>query len=211
MENKNFDFMNFLKEQENINKQLIVSNQFMGNALKSIKEDAIDTLTKQVGDMRTTILALENNIKTVLDENKNIKEDNEKLKNDMNIVKDNLNTLEFEDSKTLGEVKKKARSRITYLLGGADTPQYKILFQSCIMQLYSKIGDVLCGGKRIGKVKVEDGKGAISIARNYHLDNNKINKRIKDLQKQQKLKLLSEEQSIALDLTAEWMEERIYG
>ena len=81
MENTNFDLNKFFEDQNQINNQLIVSNQNIGMAIKSIKEDVVGSLVEQVGEMKNTILKLENTIKTIENSNKDIKEDNEKLKN----------------------------------------------------------------------------------------------------------------------------------
>lgn len=211
MEKVNFNLDEWFEEQGKINTQLIHSNQNMGKAIKIIKEDAIDTLTQQVGDLQRDIKGLGSDIKEVKLENKNLKEDNEIMKKDLFVLKDKTDVLEFEDSKTMGEIKKQAKIRISKQLGGQGTAQYEILFRTCISNLYSKISENLCGGKRIGKIKVEDGKSAISIAKNYYLNNKIINKKIQSLRQEQEQGLLSKEKSIALDLTAEWMEERIYG
>ncbi|NFH01948.1 hypothetical protein FC831_17070 [Clostridium botulinum] len=211
MENVKFNLDEWFEEQGKINTQLIHSNKNIGLAIKSIKDDSIDTLTKQVGELTTEIRGLGNKMRDLENENENIKEDNVKIIGDLHKIKEKTDVIEFEDTETMGKIKKQAKVRISKLLGGEGTPQYKILFRSCISNLYSKIGDNLCGGKRIGKVKVEDGKSAISIAKNYYLNDKIINKKIQALRKEQEKGLLSKDKSIALDLTAEWMEERIYG
>lgn len=211
MENTKYDLNKIFEEQDIINNQLIHSNKNMGVAIKSLKEDAIDTLTYEVGELKKDMKGLKNKLDKVENENKNLKEDNEKAIQEIEKLKDKTDVIEFEDAETMGKIKKQAKARISQQLGGQGTPQYEILFRTCISNLYNKISDNLCGGKRIGKIKVEDGKSAISIAKNYYLNNKIINKKIQSLRKEQEKGLLSKEKSLALDLTAEWMEERIYG
>jgi hypothetical protein len=209
MENINFDFNKFLEEQSVINNQLISSNQNIGMAIKTIKENAIDSLTEQVDGLTKIINKLENDIKCISVDNKEIKEDFTKTKKELNIIKDKTDVLEFEDSKTMGEIKKTAKSRITYLLGGNDTPQYITLFRTCITDLYSNITNNLCEGKRLGKIKTEDGQSAITIAKRYQLNTKVIKKKLYQLQSQQTQGLLSNDKSKALEDTLEWMEGRM--
>lgn len=209
MESVNFDLNRFLEEQNSINTQLISSNKNMGMAIKVIKEDAIDVLTEQVGEMRKTISGLENDIKNVLNENKDLKEDYTKINKDVAVIKDKTDVLEFEDNATMGKIKQEAKRRCTYLLGGSQTPQYITLFRPCILNLYKNISNSLCGGKRIGKIKVEDGQGAISMAKRYNLNDKLIKNKLQELITKQYDGLLTEVQSKALDKTIEWMEERI--
>lgn len=211
MENERFDLSEWIG---NVNNSMIQSNTYfngMAKAIDIMKKDGIDAISKEVGNLKRTVSKLSNDISIIKDENNEIKEDYVKVVGDLHKIKEKTDVIEFEDTETMGKIKKQAKSRISQLLGGEGTPQYKILFRSCINNLYSKIGDNLCGGKRIGKVKVEDGKSAISIAKNYYLNDKIINKKIQALRKEQEKGLLSKDKSIALDLTAEWMEERIYG
>lgn len=206
---ENFNLDEFLVEQGKINTQLIHSNQNIGMAIKSIKEDSIDILTKEVGNMNNKISSLENDIKGVQLNNKNLKEDNEKAQQDIKELKDKTNVLEFEDTKTLGIIKSTAKSRISHLLGGNDTPQYILFFRTCIEDLYGNINKSLTGGKKLGRIKVEDGECAIIMAKRYFLNKNRLTKKYNEYQKMQSKKILSAEKSKALDLVEEWMEDLI--
>ena len=95
----------------------------------------------------------------------------------MNEIKDKTDVLEFEDRKTLGEIKKEAKARLVHKLGGTSTPQYILFFRTCISNLYGNIIDQLTGGKSLGKIKVEDGKIAITLAKRYQLNKKLLTKK----------------------------------
>ena len=89
------------------------------------------------------------------------------------------------------------------------TPQYILFFRTCIDDLYGSINKSLTGGKKLGRIKLEDGECAITMAKRYHLNKNRLTKKYNEYQKMQSKKILSTEKSEALDLVEEWMEDLI--
>lgn len=169
------------------------------------KEKALD---RKVAELANSQKIIDVAIAEIKEDNRILKEDNEKLKIGLSEVKDKTDILEFEDTSTLGDIKKQAKSRVAHLLGGRGTPQYSLLYRSCIMGLYENIRTSLSGGKALGKIKTEFGKSAVSMAKAYNLDRKHVKRFIQGLQKENEKGYLNAERSKVLEDTVEWLEER---
>lgn len=169
------------------------------------KEKALD---RKVAELANSQKIIDVAIAEIKEDNRILKEDTETLKRELLEVKDKTDILEFEDTSTLGDIKKQAKSRVVHLLGGKGTPQYNLLFKSCIMGLYENIRTSLSGGKALGKIKTEFGKSAVNMAKAHNLDRKHIKRFVQGLQKENEKGYLTAERSKALEDTVEWLEER---
>ena len=176
--------------------------------VEKAKEQKQKSLDRRITEIENWKAQAESKIEVVENDNKVLQEDNEKLKKGLSEVKDKTDILEFEDTSTLGDIKKQAKSRVGYLLGGKGKPQYNLLYRSCIMGLYENVRTSLSGGKALGKIKTEFGKGAIDMAKAYNLDRKHIKRFVQGLQQENEKGYLSVEKSKLLEDTVEWLEER---
>lgn len=191
-----FNLSKFIKEQNSINQRVEENTKYISKSNNN-NTQAIDFISKQLDVVNKRYEKVINKVKVLEKENNELSEKQLQLEGNIKKIKEKTDILEFEDTITLGKLKKEANSRVLHIVGGKDTPEYVLFYRSYIAKLYSDISDALAGGKRIGKIRVEDGNAAITMAKRWHPKHTA--KLIRELQSLDDKGLLNKEKSKALE------------
>ena len=119
---------------------------------------------------------------------------------------DKTSTIEFDDTRTLAEIRKEVNKKVTCLLGGKTTPQYQLFSKVCFRELNGRLVESLAKGKRIGAIKTEDAKGAFPIIKNYTLNRRTLTRHIQDCLKKEDRGHLPESKSKIMEDAIEWFD-----
>ena len=125
---------------------------------------------------------------------------------DVSNLVDKTSTIEFDDTRTLAEIRKEVNKKVTCLLGGKTTPQYQLFSKVCFRELNGRLVESLAKGKRIGAIKTEDAKGAFPIIKNYTLNRRTLTRHIQDCLKKEDRGHLPESKSKIMEDAIEWFD-----
>lgn len=192
-----FNLDEFIKNQGEINNQLVTSNSNMFNAIKKIKNDGIEALSKELGELKGNYKKIKNDMDLIKKGNEEIKLELKVTKEELNVIKDKTDVIEFDDSSKLGELKRTAKTRVMMFTGDRTNPKYILFFRPYISNLYSNVTKNLNGGKRLGKIKTEDFDVALKLVKRWCPTNKYTEKLTNDYLKS---KTLSEEKKKALEI-----------
>jgi len=131
-----FNFNEFLQQQEVINTSLIKSNQNFGMALKDIKENSVDAISEGLNELQTKYKKLENSVDIV---NNNLKSTTikiETLEKSNEELKDKVLILGNNQDGRFNDFKKIAIGRVHRLLGDKGSDKYILFFSSYSLKIY---------------------------------------------------------------------------
>lgn len=191
-----FNLSKFMEEQNSINQRVEENTKYISKSNNN-NTKAIDFISKQLDVVNKRYEKVIKKVTVLEKENNELSEKQLQLEDGIKKIRDKTDVLEFEDTITLGKLKKEANNRVLHIVGGKDTAEYILFYRSYIAKLYSDISDALSGGKRIGKIRVEDGSAAITMAKRWYPKH--TSKLIRELQNLDNKGLLSKEKSNALD------------
>ena len=191
------------------------------------QRNMIEVQKKQLEELVNNFSNISKDTALLMEEMKKMQERNNKLKEEITTVKaevkcnkervnsvqldvsnlvDKTSTIEFDDTRTLAEIRKEVNKKVTCLLGGKTTPQYQLFSKVCFRELNGRLVESLAKGKRIGAIKTEDAKGAFPIIKNYTLNRRTLTRHIQECLKKEDRGHLPESKSKIMEDAIEWFD-----
>lgn len=191
------------------------------------QRNMIEVQKKQLEELVNNFSSISKDTALLMEEMKKMQERNNKLKEEITTVKaevkcnkervdsvqidvsnlvDKTSTIEFDDTRTLAEIRKEVNKKVTCLLGGKTTPQYQLFSKVCFRELNGRLVESLAKGKRIGAIKTEDAKGAFPIIKNYTLNRRTLTRHIQECLKKEDRGHLPESKSKIMEDAIEWFD-----
>ena len=191
------------------------------------QRNMIEVQKKQINDLIETVSSIRNEVKNLQQEKSQLegklnhahlridtteaevrcnKERVDSVQIDVSNLVDKTSTIEFDDTRTLAEIRKEVNKKVTCLLGGKTTPQYQLFSKVCFRELNGRLVESLAKGKRIGAIKTEDAKGAFPIIKNYTLNRRTLTRHIQECLKKEDRGHLPESKSKIMEDAIEWFD-----
>lgn len=195
--NNNFNFNDFLKNQNQINNQLILSNQNMGTAMKSLKEQAIDSMVKQIDDMKNKNNKMQNDIYILKKQHEESKEVSNNMIQEINEIKEKTNVLNNDRAKAR-ELTKSVKARVFKFAGKPNSAKYILFYRYYINNCYGKLKDIFEVAS-YRDIKIDDFEIALKVVNNWYPPTNMTNKKLHEYINDNDKKLLPEYKVNALN------------
>lgn len=200
MEN-NFNFGNFLENQNQINSQLVSSSQNMSQAIMTLKEQTLDVISQQVNDLVVKFSKLENDVSIIKKDNEESKEAFRHVTQDIEGIKEITNVLNSDRAKAR-ELSKSVRARAFKFSGSKTSPKYELFYRYFTSRCYGHLKEIF-NVESYRDIKIDDFEMALKAVSNWHPTQASINKKLHEYIDLQDKGLLPKVRSNALDLYLE--------